>query len=260
MIPKIIHYCWFGGKPLPKEAKRCIASWRKYLPDYEIKEWNESNFDVNVIPYTAEAYQAKKYAFVSDYARLYVLHKQGGLYFDTDVEVIRNMDSIIAAGPFMGCEEAYDAEAEPADMGVNPGLGIGLDGPDTENSEARKFYEELLEGYQSRHFSQEDPEKLITIVEYTTKYLCEHGLKHSDAVQTVAGIQIYPKEYFCPIDRITDQCTKTSNTVSIHHYSASWFPQDVIRRRHLYNRLVKLFGERIVRTSLAICKKMRIKK
>ena len=87
MIPKIIHYCWFGGNPLPVSAKKCIASWRKFLPDYEIKEWNESNFDVNSIPYTAEAYKAKKYAFVSDYARFYILYKYGGLYFDTDVEV-----------------------------------------------------------------------------------------------------------------------------------------------------------------------------
>lgn len=255
MIPKIIHYCWFGGKPLPKEAKRCIASWRKYLPDYEIKEWNESNFDVNVIPYTAEAYQAKKYAFVSDYARLYVLHKQGGLYFDTDVEVIRNMDPIIAAGPFMGCEEAYDAEAEPADMGINPGLGIGLDGPDTENSEARKFYEELLEGYQSRHFSQEDPEKLITIVEYTTKHLCEHGLKHTEAVQTVAGIQIYPKEYFCPIDYFSRKCNCTVHSVCIHHFSESWLPWHRKLKDRLYKQLILLFGKETVLRVIAIYKR-----
>ena len=82
MIPKVIHYCWFGRNPLPKSAQKCIASWRKYLPDYEIKEWNESNFDVNIIPYTAEAYKAKKYAFVSDYARFWILYKYGGLYFD----------------------------------------------------------------------------------------------------------------------------------------------------------------------------------
>lgn len=102
MIPKVIHYCWFGGNPLPKSAQKCIALWRKYLPDYEIKEWNENNFDVNIIPYTAEAYKAKKYAFVSDYARFWILYKYGGLYFDTDVEVIKNMDDIISKGPFMG--------------------------------------------------------------------------------------------------------------------------------------------------------------
>lgn len=104
MIPKIIHYCWFGGNPLPDSAMKCIASWKKFLPDYEIKEWNESNFDVNMIPYVKEAYQVKKYAFVSDFARFYILYKYGGLYFDTDVEIVKPLDSIISKGAFMGCE------------------------------------------------------------------------------------------------------------------------------------------------------------
>ena len=120
MIPKVIHYCWFGGNPLPASAKKCIASWRKYLPDYEIKEWNESNFDVNIIPYTAEAYKAKKYAFVSDYARFWILYKYGGLYFDTDVEVIKNMDDIIAKGAFMGCENEAKPGGGHAPIGVAP--------------------------------------------------------------------------------------------------------------------------------------------
>ena len=98
MIPKIIHYCWFGRGPLPELAQKCIASWKKYLPDYEIKEWNEDNFDVNILPYTAEAYQAKKYAGVSDYARFWILYQYGGIYFDTDVEVIRPIDDIVVRG------------------------------------------------------------------------------------------------------------------------------------------------------------------
>lgn len=110
MIPKIIHYCWFGRGPLPELAQKCIASWKKYLPDYEIKEWNEDNFDVNIIPYTAEAYQAKKYAFVSDYARFWIMYHYGGIYFDTDVEVIRPMDDIVANGNFMGFEVDPDGE------------------------------------------------------------------------------------------------------------------------------------------------------
>ena len=111
MIPKVIHYCWFGRNPLPKDAIICINSWKKNLPDFEIKEWNEDNFDVNMIPYTAEAYAAKKYAFVSDFARFWILYKHGGLYFDTDVEVIKPLDDIIARGNFMAYEcpspEAY---------------------------------------------------------------------------------------------------------------------------------------------------------
>ena len=105
MIPKIIHYCWFGGNPLPKDAQKCIMSWKKYLPDYEIKEWNESNFDVNCCPYVMGAYEAKKYAFVSDYVRFYILYHEGGLYFDTDVEIIRNMEHIVTAGNFMAFEK-----------------------------------------------------------------------------------------------------------------------------------------------------------
>ena len=104
MIPKVIHYCWFGRNPLPESAVKCINSWRKHFPDYEIKEWNEDNFDVNIIPYTKEAYEAKKYAFVSDYARMWILYHFGGLYFDTDVEVIKPMDDIVKRGPFMGIE------------------------------------------------------------------------------------------------------------------------------------------------------------
>ena len=124
MTPQIIHYCWFGRNPLPDLALKCIASWRKYLPDYEIKEWNEDNFDVNIIPYTAEAYKAKKYAFVSDYARFYILYKYGGLYFDTDVEVIRPISDILNNGAFMGCE--CDGMSKSSPITVAPGLGLGV--------------------------------------------------------------------------------------------------------------------------------------
>ena len=115
MIPKIIHYCWFGRNPLPDSAKKCIESWRKFFPEYEIKEWNEDNFDVHLIPYVEEAYNAKKYAFVSDYARFWILYFYGGVYFDTDVEVIRPMDDILAKGGFMGVQHDYF---------LNPGLGM----------------------------------------------------------------------------------------------------------------------------------------
>ena len=105
MIPRTIHYCWFGGKPLPRDAEKYILSWKKYLPDYEIKRWDESNFDVNSIPYIKEAYAAGKYAFVSDYARLKILYEHGGIYFDTDVEVIKPLDDILSKGGFMGFEK-----------------------------------------------------------------------------------------------------------------------------------------------------------
>ena len=125
MIPKKIHYCWFGRNPLPESALKCIASWRKFFPDYEIIEWNEDNFDVISIPYTAQAYEVKKYAFVSDYARFKILYEQGGLYFDTDVEVIRPMDDIIVRGPFMGFEVNPNPQRPYGAVGA--GLGIAAE-------------------------------------------------------------------------------------------------------------------------------------
>ena len=120
-IPKVIHYCWFGGKPLPRSAEKCIASWKKFLPEFEIVRWDESNFDVNAIPYTREAYAVGKYAFVSDYARFWILYHTGGVYFDTDVEVIKNIDDVLSKGNFLGVEQQNDEI-----ITVAPGLGIGV--------------------------------------------------------------------------------------------------------------------------------------
>lgn len=225
MIPKIIHYCWFGGNPLPKSAKKCIASWRKFLPDYEIKEWNESNFDVNIIPYTAEAYKAKKYAFVSDYARFYILYKYGGLYFDTDVEVIRNMDDIIARGPFMGCEgEAKQSKNRLQDaattLGVNPGLGLGV-------NPGLGLVKEILNIYKDKNFLKSDGTQYDeTIVTITTNLLCKKGLRYTNDIQQVDGVWIYPKEFFCPKDYVTGKLSISKNSRSIHHYSATWIPKE----------------------------------
>lgn len=216
MIPKVIHYCWFGRNPLPPLAVKCIESWKKYFPDYEIKEWNEDNFDVNIISYTSEAYKVKKYAFVSDYARFWILYHYGGLYFDTDVEVIKSMDDIIAKGPFMGCENEAKKGATPAELGVNPGLGLGI-------NSGLGLYVEILQKYSSLHFIDENGSfNLKTVVDYTTELLCSYGLKNTTEIQKVAGIYIYPKEYFCPIDYRTKKMIITGNTHSIHHYAASW--------------------------------------
>ena len=216
-IPKIIHYCWFGGKPLPKSAKKCIASWRKYLPDYEIKEWNESNFDVNVIPYTSEAYKAGKYAFVSDYARFWILYNYGGMYFDTDVEVIRSLDKIIESGPFMGCESTCEeAKLRGAYMAVNPGNGLAAIAGMQEYEDILKLYSRL------RFINQDGSLNLKTVVEYTTDMLIERGLKQTDEVQAVGGLTIYPVDYFCPIHGDARKLEVTENTVSIHHWAASW--------------------------------------
>ena len=213
MIPKTIHYCWFGRNPLPPLAIKCIESWKKHFPEYEIIEWNEDNFDINIIPYTKEAYEAKRYAFVSDYARFWILYHYGGLYFDTDVEVIKNMDDIIERGPFMGCEkDATDTSV----ASVAPGLGLGV-------CSHLSFYKEMLDLYSTLNFRKADGKlNLKTIVEYTTEVLLKHGLKLSNEIQFIEGIYIYPNVFFSPINLITKRLHITSDTRSIHHFAASW--------------------------------------
>ena len=220
MIPKIIHYCWFGHNPLPQSALKCINSWKKFFPDYEIKEWNEDNFDVNCIIYTREAYERKKYAFVSDYARFYVLYKYGGLYFDTDVEVIKPMDDIVACGPFMGIEGAYTvgktAPAVALGLGANPGLGLGA-------NPGLGLYKAILDYYDRLHFVDDYGMQLSgTVVKHTTDVLLAHGLKQTNDIQEVAGVWIYPQDYFNPLDDATGRLNITENTRSIHWYSKTW--------------------------------------
>lgn len=232
MIPKIIHYCWFGRNPLPQLAIKCIESWKKFLPDYEIKEWNEDNFDVNIIPYTKEAYEAKKYAFVSDYARFWILYHHGGLYFDTDVEVIRPMNEIIARGPFMGCERNA---SDTSIASVAPGLGLGV-------NPGLDLYKDLLDLYTSTHFIKGDSGTYKTIVDYTTEVLVKHGLTSQKGIQQVAGIWIYPKDFFAPKDVDSKELLITKNTVSIHHYDASWAEWYDKRAGERGPKLKKVFG------------------
>ncbi len=215
-IPKVIHYCWFGKNPLPPLAEKCILSWKKFLPDYEIKEWNEDNFDVRIIPYTSDAYDAKKYAFVSDYARFWILFHYGGIYFDTDVEVIRPMEDIIKSGPFMGCERPADlsGNTEAIFLGVAPGLGLGAY-PNME------FYRKFLDYYRTIDFNEERAQNK-TVVHYATHLLVNEGLVNTNEIQQVAGISIYPNDYFCPINSTTNRMKITPNTRSIHHYAGSW--------------------------------------
>ncbi len=233
MIPKIIHYCWFGRNPLPPLALKCIASWKKYFPDYEIKEWNEDNFDVNIIPYTQEAYRAKKYAFVSDYARFWILYKYGGLYFDTDVEVIKPFEDIIVRGPFMGCENEIGV-AGATTLAVAPGLGLGV-------NPGLGLYKELIDSYENLHFiDSEGNVNLKTVVSYTTELLCKYGLKNVNEIQECAGIYIYPKEWFCPMDYNTGKIYLTANTRTIHHFAASWLS----KKEKLKIRIVRIIGEK----------------
>ena len=233
MIPKVIHYCWFGRNPLPPAAVKCIESWKKYLPDYEIKEWNEDNFDVNILPYTQEAYQAKKYAFVSDYARFWILHQYGGIYFDTDVEVIRPMDDIIAKGSYMG-KELDDLNLNR--QAVNPGLGLGAE-PGLE------LYKRMLDGYEKMHFILEDGQRNpFSMIPMLTEILEADGLKVGATIQQVDGVTIYPVDYFNPWDDICGKLNKTANTRSIHWYSKTWMKKEnavLTFLKRIYHRIAR---------------------
>ena len=212
MIPKLIHYCWFGGKPLPKSAKKCIASWKKFMPNYEVKEWNESNFVIGMMPYTREAYNDGKYAFVSDVARFWVLYHDGGVYFDTDVEVIRSIDDIVQRGAMMGWERP-DANCV---CHVAPGLGLVA-------PKGLPFYQEMLDGFAKISYHLPDgsrnPYSMIPMI---NDLLLQKGLLMDGSMQKISDVTIYPPDYFCPMDSLTGEITLTENTHTIHRYTMSW--------------------------------------
>lgn len=234
MIPKVIHYCWFGRNPLPKMALKCIASWRKFFPGYEIKEWNEDNFDVNMIQYTRDAYAAKKYAFVSDYARFWILYHYGGIYFDTDVEVIRSMDDIIEKGAFMGLEIS-GVEAK-----IAPGLGLA-------SSIGNPIYEEVINGFSNLAYllpdGKRNPYSMIPMV---TDIMLKHGLKGCDEIQDVDGIYVYAPDFFNPLNDANGRLSITANTRAIHWFMKSWMQTGQRRSTCLKRIMRRVFGDAVV--------------
>lgn len=249
MIPKIIHYCWFGGNPLPDDAKRCIKSWKKYFPDYEIKEWNESNFNIHLMPYIDSAYKLRKYAYVSDVARFWILFHYGGIYFDTDVEVIKPFDDILQKGAFMGREKNIPTEI---DKNVAPGLGLGIE-------RGHPFYKQMLDFYNEQEFKfDHNGDPFVTIVPITTRQLEKRGYQPElvNNIQDIDGIKIYPSDYFCPMNYFTGKTLITDNTHSIHHYSASWMSQ----RLKLKMLIKKKVGHKNILVIKQILKFLHIKK
>ena len=209
MIPKTIHYCWFGGNPLPEIAQKCIASWKLFCPDYEIIEWNESNFDINECEYVKEAYEAKKWAFVTDYVRLKVLYEFGGIYMDTDVEVIKPIDSLLQYEAVSG----FESETQ---------IPTGLIASEKSN----KMIGELLDEYSDIHFRKPDGElDLTTNVVRITKTCYKYGFMPNNSLQTVNGFTFLPKDFLCPKDLETGVITTTENTLAIHHFDGSWLSE-----------------------------------
>lgn len=224
MIPKTIHYCWFGRGEKPKLAQKCIASWKKFCPDYEIVEWNEDNFDVNMNGYTRMCYEQKKYAFLSDYARLLVVAEHGGIYFDTDVELFRPLDQLLTHPSFFGFEDTEH---------INTGVGFGAEPGNPAVQAMLAEYDPLLSGEQG----------IIGCPILNTNALKKLGLCLNGEKQDLGIAVVYPADYFNPYDDPTGKLNKTKNTFSIHWYSKSWMSKGTILRSKLTQPLHRLFGK-----------------
>lgn len=211
MIPKIIHYCWFGGNPLPDEVKKYIETWKKYCPDYEITEWNESNFDVNQNQYCREAYEAGKWAFVSDYARLKILYDHGGIYMDTDMEVCKPLDHLASYGFWSGFESESQIQT-----------GIMASCRDNE------LLAYLLSYYDDKHFRNENGtyDTTTNVTTITKMVKDKYDIDLNNTFQIFGSNNaIFPFEYFCAKDLFDGKVKKTHNTYTIHHFSGSWLNQ-----------------------------------
>lgn len=230
MIPKTIHYCWFGRNPKPKLAEKCIKSWKKYCPDYEIIEWNEDNFDLSSAPlYVRQAYEAKKWAFVTDYVRLWAMVTYGGIYMDTDVEVIKPLDKFLIHRAFSGFEN--DTQISTGIMACEKGFPL---------------FVKLLHYYDEVSFLDEEGKPIVTTnVTIITDICSKYGFIPNNQFQIVEGFALYPKDYFCPLDYRTYRLNKTKNTTTIHWFSSSWY--DEVQKKKKEERKKQLRIERIVR-------------
>ena len=208
-IPKIIHYCWFGPNEIPQMEQKCIRSWTEKMPNYKIMFWSEDTFDVNSIPFTKQAYEHKKYAFVSDYVRMYALYNYGGIYFDTDVEVVKELS------PFMEDEEFIGFENKTM-------VGTGIIGAQKET----KLFKEMLEHYEEYEFVDENGNiDTTTNVQVLTKILESKGFEKENKEQMVDGIHIYERDIFCPKKMDDGTFRTTDRTVTIHRFAASWLTE-----------------------------------
>ena len=233
VIPKKIHYFWFGKRPLPDKEKACIESWKNICPDYELILWNESNYDVFKTDFTRQAYEADKMAFVADYARLDVLYQHGGICLDTDVEIIKSLDRFLTDGAFAG----FHYNRPQRKLVVNAGLCIA-------SYPGNPLIKELRDDYDNRRFINADGTlNLTTCSVYQTAVLQKHGLKIENKKQTLKGIVIYPYEYFDPKDDFTGEIGIKQETHTIHHFHATWKSPADKERLELQWKYYKRFGK-----------------
>lgn len=222
-IPKVIHYCWFGRTLLPLSAQKCIESWKEKCPEYKIIKWTEDNFNLSECPvYVQQAYDAKKWAFVTDYARLKIVYDNGGIYLDTDVEVLKSLSPLLNNSAFFGFEdEAY----------VATGLGFGA-------VAHAQILQELMNDYRKSSFLKENGEYDLTSCPVRNLHVFQdYGLIQNNKLQRLKdGSLILPTEYLCPLDTKTGLLHKTKKTFSIHHYSASWCDDPTLQGREKWRR------------------------
>ena len=225
MIPKIIHYCWFGSGEMPQLAKDCIASWHEYMPNWEYRLWSENNFDVNAHAYTKEAYEAGKYAFVSDYVRLWALEREGGLYLDTDVLAFRSFEDLLGYKAFAGFEGIKHLPVGTCVMASEP---------------HGEWVSEMLDAYHDRHFINPDGGyDMRTNVQFITAIMASNGFRQDGLEQDYRDLHVLPVEYYSP-RHTTGEYVRTENTYSEHKGMASW-SDSALGWKH---RLLRLFGKR----------------
>lgn len=228
-IPKLIHYCWFGNNPKPDEILGYIDTWKRCCVDYEIKEWNESNFDIRCNKYVEEAYEQKKWAFVADYVRLYAIYNYGGIYMDSDVEILKCLDSYLEYDGFTGFETAD-----------HPLTGImGC-------AKGNLFIKEVMDTYETRHFVLPDGNLDLTVNIVPFKEMCiRHGYQMNNKLQIIDGFAIFPTDVFCPFDFLLRQFNITENTVALHHFAGSWTVRRESCLAKLKLKILRLLGPKV---------------
>ena len=228
MIPKVIHYFWFGNKDIPDKEKYCIESWSKVCPDYKIIQWNEENYDYNKIQFMKNAANAGKWSFVTDYARLDVINRYGGIYFDTDVELIKPLEDFLEYRAFFGFETNKE---------INTGLGFG-------SEKDNEILKEMMNIYNNLTNLKEDEYKQYYCPLIQSPVLEKVGIKLNGNKQIVNNILVLPKDYMCPLDYDTGKLKITENTYSIHWFHGSWKSEEERRLKQLWQKLTPIFGKK----------------